>query len=157
MKRCVVGIRQPEGSSLQETETASIWFSSLASLAAVLSDGPTKDVRFFEHPYPEGYKSYSRSKRLTTKEFDHEKVWWGGPQRMGRKTTEHVWKVSAKDIAVRNYSLDCKNPHEVAVELGDPDELMAEYQQITKQLADAQHALKTELLAALKSTSGGPV
>jgi type I restriction enzyme M protein len=78
-----------------------------------------------------------------------------GPQRKGRKTTEHAWKVSAKDLGARNYNLDCKNPHEVAVELGDPDELMAEYQDITRQLQAAQQALKTELLAALKATSGG--
>lgn len=116
--------------------------------------GPTKDVWFFEHPYPEGYKSYSRSKPLTIEEFDLEKTWWGGPQRKGRKTTEHAWKISAKDLAARNYNLDCKNPHEVAVELGDPDELMAEYQDITRQLLAAQQALKTELLAALKATSG---
>lgn len=32
--------------------------------------GPTKDVWFFEHPYPVGYKSYSRSKPLTIAEFD---------------------------------------------------------------------------------------
>jgi type I restriction enzyme M protein len=42
----------------------------------------------------------------------------------------------------------------VAVELGNPDELMAEYQDITRQLQAAQQALKTELLAALKATSG---
>lgn len=116
--------------------------------------GPTKDLWFFEHPYPEGYKSYSRSKPLTIAEFDREKAWWGGPQRKGRKTTEHAWKISAKDLAARNYNLDCKNPHEVVVELGDPDELMAEYQNITHQLQAAQQALKTELLAALRATSG---
>lgn len=32
--------------------------------------GPTKEVWFFEHPYPVGYKSYSRSKPLTIGEFD---------------------------------------------------------------------------------------
>lgn len=114
--------------------------------------GPTKDVWFFEHPYPPGYKSYSRSKPLTIEEFDLEKDWWGGARRRGRKTTEHAWKVSAADLAARNYNLDCKNPFEVAVEHGDPDELMAEYLDITRQLAEAQQALKTELLAALKAT-----
>src|SRR5690606_8308988 len=116
--------------------------------------GSTKDVWFFEHPYPEGYKSYSRSKPLTIEEFDREKAWWGGPLRKGRKITEHAWKVSVKDIAARNYNLDSKNPHEVAVELGDPAELLAEYHDITRQLQAAQQALKTKLLAALKATSG---
>lgn len=119
--------------------------------------GPTQDVWFFEHPYPEGYKSYSRSKPLTIEEFDLEKDWWGGHSRKGRKTTENAWKVSAKDLAARNYNLDCKNPHEVAVEHGDPDELMVEFLDITRQLQVAQQALKTELLTALKSTDGGTV
>ncbi len=133
-------------------------YTSIATNILFFEKGkPTQDVWFFEHPYPEGYKSYSRSKPLTIEEFDHEKAWWGGPQRKGRKTTEHAWKISAKDLAARNYNLDCKNPHEVAVELGDPDELMAEYQDISRQLQVAQQALKTELLAALKATSGEKV
>lgn len=111
--------------------------------------GPTKDVWFFEHPYPEGYKSYSRSKPLTITEFDLEKKWWGGPKRRGRKTTQHAWKVSAKKIAERNYSLDEKNPYEVKVDNGDPEKLMKEYLKIAEQLQAAQLALKQELMAAL--------
>lgn len=112
--------------------------------------GPTKDVWFFEHPYPEGYKSYSRSKPLTIKEFDREKKWWGGvKKRKGRKTTEYAWKVSAKEIAKRNYNLDCKNPYEETVDLGDPEELMEEYLEITRQMQAAQTALKQELMQAL--------
>ncbi|MGF6813624.1 type I restriction enzyme M protein [Paraburkholderia atlantica] len=111
--------------------------------------GPTTDVWFFEHPYPPGYKSYSRSKPLTIAEFDLEKEWWGDKSRKGRKQTEHAWKVSAEDIAARNYNLDCKNPHQVVVEHGDPDELLAQYHALTEQLRQAQAALKNELLAAL--------
>jgi type I restriction enzyme M protein len=112
--------------------------------------GPTKEVWFFEHPYPEGYKSYSKSKPLRIEEFDREKAWWGGPGRKGRKTTEHAWKVSAKELAERNYNLDCKNPHQVTEELGDPEELMAEYQNIVRELEAAQAALKAELTACLR-------
>lgn len=111
--------------------------------------GPTKDVWFFQHPYPEGYKSYSRSKPLTIGEFDLEKAWWGGATRKGRTTTEHAWKLSAKDLAGRNYNLDCKNPHEVEINHRDPEELMAEYQEIVRKLEAARNALKQELMAAL--------
>ncbi|WP_035235238.1 type I restriction-modification system subunit M [Desulfobacter vibrioformis] len=111
--------------------------------------GPTKDVWFFEHPYPKGYKSYSRSKPLTIAEFDLEKGWWGGAARRGRKTTRHAWKVPAREFAKRNYNLDCKNPYEIKVNHRDPKELMAEYQDIVKQLEAAQQALKTELMACL--------
>jgi type I restriction enzyme M protein len=119
--------------------------------------GPTKDIWFFEHPYPDGYKSYSRGKPLTIEEFDLEKKWWGGATRKGRKTTRDAWKVAAKEIAENNYNLDAagKNPHRDEVQNGDPVELMAEYQRIVGELKKAQAALKAELMAALTASNGG--
>ncbi len=105
---------------------------------------PTQHVWFFEHPYPEGYKSYSRSKPLTIQEFDREKAWWNN-----RKTTEHAWKVPVEEIVARNYNLDCKNPHVTEVNHRDPEELMAEYQQTVARLKAVQQALKAELIACL--------
>jgi type I restriction enzyme M protein len=110
---------------------------------------PTKEVWFFEHPYPEGYKSYSRSKPLTIAEFDLEKQWWGGERRKGRKKNEYAWKVSVKELEARNYNLDCKNPYELEVDHGDPEVLMEEYLEIDRQLEAAQNALKQELMNAL--------
>ena len=125
-------------------------YTSIATNLLFFEKGrPTQDVWFFEHPYPEGYKSYSRSKPLTIGEFDLEKKWWGGAQRKGRKTTEQAWKVSTKDIAARNFNLDCKNPHEVAVNHREPAELMQEYEAIVRQITAAQNALKAELMQAL--------
>lgn len=129
-------------------------FSPYTSIATNIlffeKGGPTKDVWFFEHPYPEGYKSYSRSKPLSIAEFDLEKAWWGGADRCGRKTTEHAWKVSTEELVERNYNLDCKNPHEVLVEHRDPQKLMDEYRQIVGQMEAAQAALKAELMACLE-------
>lgn len=127
-------------------------YTSIATNVLFFEKGePTKEVWFFEHPYPEGYKSYSRSKPLTIEEFDLEKKWWGGATRKGRKTTQYAWKVSAKDIADKNYNLDAvgKNPHAAEVNHRDPAELMAEYQEISRQLTEAQNALKAELMLAL--------
>ncbi len=104
---------------------------------------------FFEHPYPVGYKSYSRSKPLTIGEFEREKKWWGGAARKGRRKSEYAWKVSAKEIAERNYNLDCKNPYAVEVNHGDPEVLMEEYLEIDRQLEEALNALKNELMDAL--------
>lgn len=53
-----------------------------------------------------------------------------------------------------DHELFLQDPHEVAVEYGGLDELMAEYQLITQQLDEAQRALKPELLTALNATSG---
>ena len=38
---------------------------------------PTKDVWFYEHPYPPGAKSYNKTKPIRIDEFDVEKEWWG--------------------------------------------------------------------------------
>ncbi|MBU4010600.1 MAG: SAM-dependent methyltransferase, partial [Proteobacteria bacterium] len=104
----------------------------------------TKDIWFFEHPYPEGYKSYSRSKPLIIGEFDLEKKWW-----KKRKVTENAWKVSIKEIEARNYNLDFKNPHQVEIDHGDPEELMQEYEAIVKDMNATRDALKKELMQAL--------
>lgn len=115
--------------------------------------GPTKEVWFFEHPYPKGYKSYSRSKPLTINEFEIEKAWWGGATRAGRKVTEFAWKVSADKLAKNNYNLDCKNPYTIEVEHQDPAELMESYKEVVRQLEIAQSTLKQELIACLDRKS----
>ena len=106
--------------------------------------GPTKQVWFFEHPYPEGYKSYSRSKPLTIEEFDLEKKWWNH-----RKTNEYAWKVSVQEIENRNYNLDFKNPHEIEIVHQDPEELFEEYNQIVVELNKVRDQLKAELMKSL--------
>ncbi|MCB5286203.1 MAG: type I restriction-modification system subunit M [Candidatus Cloacimonetes bacterium] len=104
----------------------------------------TKNVWFFEHPYPEGYKSYSRTNPLTIQEFDLEKAWWNN-----RKETEYAWKVSYKDLEARNFNLDFKNPHEATIEHQDPEKLMQEYQAIAQELQATRDLLKKELIHAL--------
>ncbi len=37
---------------------------------------PTEDVWFYEHPYPDGYKNYSKTKPMRIEEFEPEKAWW---------------------------------------------------------------------------------
>ena len=66
---------------------------------------------YFEHPYPEGYKSYSKSKPMRAQEFDLEREWWNN-----REENEYAWKVTIDKIKERNYNLDFKNPNNV--ELG---------------------------------------
>jgi type I restriction enzyme M protein len=106
--------------------------------------GPTKQVWFFKHPYPDGYKSYSRSSPLTIKEFDLEKKWWNK-----RKETKNAWKISVKEIEAKNYNLDFDNPHKENIDHGDPDKLMQEYEEISKQLITIRDLLKKELMQAL--------
>lgn len=101
---------------------------------------PTKHIWFFEHPYPEGYKSYSRSKPLRIEEFELEKKWWNN-----RKQNEFAWKVSLEEIEDKNYNLDFKNPHFVEEVHTDPEVLMKEYEEINRELNTTRDLLKKEL------------
>ncbi|MCA9486837.1 MAG: SAM-dependent DNA methyltransferase [Nanoarchaeota archaeon] len=73
---------------------------------------PTKEIWYFEHPYPSGVKSYNKTRPITIKEFDLEKSWWAN-----RVENEHAWKVSIDDIRARNYNLDIKNPTKAVEEV----------------------------------------
>jgi len=100
----------------------------------------TKDIWYYEHPYPEGYKSYSKTKPIRIEEFDPEKKWWNK-----RKEDEYAWKVSAEDIKANNYNLDIKNPNTIDPGHGDPEKLLAQYRNLLEDLAQTRDALKTEL------------
>jgi len=76
---------------------------------------PTKDVWYYEHPYPEGVKSYNKGKPINITEFDVEKAWWNN-----RKENQYAWKVSIDEIKQRGYNIDIKNPHQVADTLASP-------------------------------------
>jgi len=70
---------------------------------------PTKDIWYFEHPLPEGYKTYNKGKPIQIKEFDLEKQWWN--DRTNKKFERHCWKVSLEEIQKRKYNLDINNPN----------------------------------------------
>lgn len=99
---------------------------------------PTKEIWYFEHPYPPGTKNYNKSNPINIKEFDLEKKWWNK-----RVETDYAWKVSMKDIKKRNYNLDISSPY-----FGEGDEQLTSaevIQQLQKSLEKSQ-----ELLSALK-------
>ena len=75
---------------------------------------PTKDIWYFEHPLPEGYKTYNKGKPIQIKEFDLEKQWWN--DRENKKFEKHFWKVSIEEIQKRKYNLDINNPNKKAEE-----------------------------------------
>jgi type I restriction enzyme M protein len=37
---------------------------------------PTETIWYYEHPYPAGYKSYSKTKPIRFEEFAPEQKWW---------------------------------------------------------------------------------
>ena len=109
----------------------------------------TKDVWYYEHPYPDGYKSYSKTKPMRITEFDAEKAWWGGKTRRARKESELAWKVDVQTIIDSGYNLDIKNPNAPEFSHDDPDELLKEYLSAQQAAAEIRDRLKAELAKAL--------
>ncbi|MCP4535851.1 MAG: SAM-dependent DNA methyltransferase, partial [Chloroflexi bacterium] len=62
--------------------------------------------------------------------------------------------VSMDEIVARNYNLDIKNPHTEQESYGDPDELLADYQEQLAEAAELRARLKAELSAAIESVLG---
>ena len=105
----------------------------------------TKDIWYFEHPYPPGAKSYNKSKPINIKEFDLEKVWWNN-----REENKYAWKVSIEEIKERGYNLDIKNPHQEVNELASPEELLDKYRATESNISSIQEKIINVLNEALK-------
>jgi len=114
---------------------------------------PTKNVWYYQHPYPAGYKSYSKTKPIRIDEFDTEKAWWGSEADgfASRVENEFAWKVCIEDIHAQGFNLDQKNPHVGEVISRDPDELLAQYQALQLDAQSIRDQLKAILAAALES------
>src|SRR3984957_14584239 len=88
--------------------------------------GPKKDIWFYEHRVPGAQKAYSMTKPIRFEHLQGCIDWWGGAKRKGRVETEVAWKVTADEVKARGYNLDFKNPHTIADNHGDPEELLAQ-------------------------------
>lgn len=105
---------------------------------------PTREVWYYEHTYPPGYKSYSKTKPMQIEEFEPEKRWW-----QNRRENEFAWKVALEQIKAANYNLDIKNPNAPILEHGDPQQLLHEYNILVRQIKETRDRLKNELHQAL--------
>ena len=110
---------------------------------------PTKDIWFYEHRVPEGQKAYSMTKPIRFEHLQGCIDWWGGGKREGRGETSQAWKVTAEEVKARGYNLDFKNPHTVADDHGDPEELLAKLDEAEKHAAALRDQLKAILDEAL--------
>jgi type I restriction enzyme M protein len=110
---------------------------------------PTQEIWYYEHRVPEGQKAYSMTRPIKQEHFADCVAWWGGPSREGRAETEQAWRVPIAQIQERNYNLDLKNPHTVAEDHGDPEELLADLQAAELKAAELRDQLKEILAEAL--------
>ena len=109
---------------------------------------PTKEVWYYEHPYPEGYKSYSKTKPMRIEEFKPEKKWWAA-----RQESERAWRVSIEDIKASDYNLDISNPNAPEDTHEDPDVLLARYEKEKAAASALREELRQVLAAALAGES----
>lgn len=109
----------------------------------------TKEVWYYEHPYPAGAKSYNKTKPMRIEEFEPEKAWWHN-----REENQFAWKVPVEDIISNGYNLDIKNPNAIADRHEDPLVLLKQYQDAAKTADEARLALKTALQSCLEQSIG---
>ena len=110
---------------------------------------PTQDIWFYEHRVPAGQKAYSMTRPIRIEHLQGCVDWWGGPKREGRQETPQAWKVKADDVKARGYNLDIKNPHTIADDHGDPEELLAALDAAEAEAASLRDRLKSILAEAL--------
>lgn len=72
---------------------------------------PTKEIWYFEHPLPEGYKTYNKTKPIRIEEFNLENEWWSN--RTNEKFKQYCWKVNLEVVKNNNYNLDINNPNKI--------------------------------------------
>ena len=111
----------------------------------------TREVWYYEHPYPAGAKSYNKGKPIRIEEFEAERAWWGREDDgfQARVENEQAWRVSIDQIKAGGYNLDLKNPHSPDTGPGDVDHLLPEYEKLLAQIAATRGQLKAQLLEAL--------
>lgn len=108
----------------------------------------TKEVWYFEHPYPDGVKSYNKTRPINIKEFDLEKAWWNN--RDDEQYSKHAWKVPVQDIIDKGFNLDIKNPYQEADNLGTPEELQQQFEASQQKISSLQDQIIKVLTEALQ-------
>ena len=114
---------------------------------------PTKNIWFYEHPYPEGVKNYNKTKPMKFEEFKTENDWWGNEQDgfASRVETPQAWQVSIDEIVTRNFNLDIKNPHVGEQINHDPQALLSQYAEQQQDIQKLRDQLKGILADALST------
>lgn len=104
----------------------------------------TREIWYYEHRVPAGQKAYSMTKPIRLEHLKPCVDWWDG-----RVETDVAWKVTIDEVKARAYNLDVKNPHTVADDYGNPEQLLAALEEAEQETAALRDQLKAVLGAAL--------
>ncbi|MFS4474449.1 N-6 DNA methylase [Chryseobacterium sp. T20] len=100
---------------------------------------PTKEIWYYEHQFPEGQSSYSKSKPIVIEDFEAEMKWWNN-----RIESDNSWKVMIDDIIKRGYDLDISSPYFEEKEYVSSDELRTRLEKSFKKSEELLNLLKLE-------------
>jgi type I restriction enzyme M protein len=93
-------VRLPKGVFAPYTtiKTNLLFFTKGATVDDGTEHFHTDTIWYYEHPYPPGYKSYSKTKPVRFEEFKPEQDWWGSEANdfADRAENEFAWKVDFK-------------------------------------------------------------
>lgn len=114
---------------------------------------PTKEVWFYEHPYPQGAKSYNKGKPIRIEEFETERDWWGNEKDgfKDRVETDQAWRVSLGQIRAGGFNLDLKNPWKTGETQHDVPMMLLEYESLLEQIATTRSTLLQQLKKTVSS------
>jgi type I restriction enzyme M protein len=101
---------------------------------------PTSDVWFYEHPLPEGRKTYTKTMPLRHEEFEPLLTWWSH-----RVENEQAWKLTATDLleyddsgTIASVDLDQRHPAKAVAEREiAPAELIGQLESTQRDLVAA--------------------
>lgn len=110
---------------------------------------PTREVWYYEHPLPDGYKTYSKARPVRLGEFDAVKAWWGR-----RVESERSWRVSVESLRARGFDLLCENPYVSHAVREDARALFARYERERAEGSLVCERLREALEAALREGDG---
>lgn len=93
-------VRLPKGVFAPYTtiKTNLLFFTKRTAMENGSEHFHTDTIWYYEHPYPPGYKSYSKTKPIRFEEFKPEQDWWGNEANdfADRVENEFAWKVDFK-------------------------------------------------------------
>ena len=107
---------------------------------------PTKEIWYYEHPYPAGRTSYTKRRPMLVEEFESEKAWWGN-----RSENDRSWRIPVEQIVQSNYNLDFENPRINRVGREDPLVVLQAYRDATVATRHVQESLYELLADALSN------
>ena len=107
----------------------------------------TDTIWFYEHPYPPGYKSYSKTKPIKLEEFKPEQEWWGSEANdfADRVENDFAWKIDFRTQREQAEAAAATHWYRAETLNNEAAELEDEATALRKGLVGSTHLADTQL------------